>query len=155
MELTLTMREPKLREWVVAKSRQLFPEKSGSPVSSETTIVKLESVQDALLVLTPKDDRQKYLYGLCLTLSSNIIEARWALEQRTGHSIPVPFLVLLIFWLTIVFASFGLFAPANSTTIVALLLCAVAVSGGIVLIEELDNPLSVSSGSRPILCARL
>ena len=132
----------KLREWAAAKSRELFPEKGQSPVSSETTIVKLEAVQDALLALTPHDDRQKYLQGLCLTLSSNIIEARWALEQRTGHSIPVPFLVLLIFWLTIVFASFGLFAPANSTTIVALLLCAVAVSGGIVLIEELDNPLS-------------
>jgi uncharacterized membrane protein len=64
------------------------------------------------------------------------------LEQRMGHSIPLPFLVLLIFWLAIVFASFGLFAPSNSTTIVALLLCSVAVAGGIVLIEELDNPLS-------------
>jgi hypothetical protein len=59
-----------------------------------------------------------------------------------GHSIPVPFLVLLIFWLTIVFASFGLFAPVNPTVIVTLFLCSVAVSGGIYLIEELDNPLS-------------
>jgi hypothetical protein len=58
-----------------------------------------------------------------------------------GHSIPIPFLVLLIFWLTIVFASFGLFAPANPTVIVALFLCSVAISGGIYLIEELDNPL--------------
>jgi hypothetical protein len=51
-------------------------------------------------------------------------------------------LVLLIFWLGIVFASFGLFAPANPTTITMLLLCSIAVSGGIMLIEELDNPLS-------------
>ena len=56
-----------------------------------------------------------------------------------GNSIPVPFLVLLIFWLAIVFASFGLFAPANPTTLVFLLLCSLAVSGGIVLFEELDN----------------
>jgi uncharacterized membrane protein len=49
---------------------------------------------------------------------------------------------LLIFWLAIVFASFGLFAPTNATTIVALFLCTVAVSGGIYLIEELDNPVS-------------
>lgn len=132
----------KLRDWAAAKSRELFPEKGQSPVSNETTIVKLEAVQDALLALTPRDDRQKYLHGLCLTLSSSIIQARWALEERMGHTIPVPFLVLLIFWLAIVFASFGLFSPANSTAIIALFLCAVAVSGGIYLIEELDNPLS-------------
>src|SRR4051812_2412700 len=132
----------KLREWATAKGQELFPEKGKPRPFSETTIIKLERVQDALLALTPKDQRQKYLHGLCLTLSSHVIEARWALEQRIGHSIPVAFLVLLIFWLAIVFASFGLFAPANPTAIVALFLCSLAVSGGIFLIEELDNPLS-------------
>jgi len=132
----------KLREWATVKTQQLFPEK-GQPVpSSETTVRILESVQDALLALKPKDEHQKYLRTLSLTLSSTLIQARWALEQRMGHSIPVPFLVLLIFWLAIVFASFGLFAPTNATTIVALLLCCLAVAGGIVLIEELDNPSS-------------
>src|SRR6266513_2404219 len=130
-----------LRIWAVAKLQQLFPDKGKPPVSPETTIM-LENVQDAVVALTPQNERQRYLRTLCLTLSSTMIQARWALEQRTGHSIPVPFLVLLIFWLTIVFASFGLFAPANPTVIVALFLCSVAISGGIYLIEELDNPLS-------------
>ncbi len=71
-----------------------------------------------------------------------MIEARWSLETRGSHSIPVAFFVLLIFWLAIVFASFGLFAPANPTTIVALFLCSLAVAGGIFMIEELDKPLS-------------
>jgi len=75
----------------------------------------LEAVQDAVLELNPKDERQKYLRTLCLTLSSTLIQARWSLEQRRGHSVPVPFLILLIFWLSIVFASFGLFAPENPT----------------------------------------
>ena len=110
--------------------------------SSQTTIVMLESVQDAVLALTPKDEKQKYLRTLCVNLSSTIIQARWALETRAGHSTPVPFLVLLVFWLSIVFASFGLFAPPNLTTIVFLFLCSLAVSGGIILIEELDNPQS-------------
>jgi hypothetical protein len=130
----------KLNAWANCKIRQLFPEKGQPQPSGEVAIQMLESVQDALLVLTPKDERQKYLRTLCLTLSSTMIQARWALEQRTGYSVPIPFLVLLIFWLAIVFASFGLFAPANKTAIVALLLCSLAVCGGIVLIEELDNP---------------
>ena len=132
----------KLRAWATTKIRQLFPQKGQPRPSSEETIVKLESVQDAILALTPQDERQKYLRPLSLNLSSTMIQARWSLEQRTGHSVPIPFLVLLIFWLAIVFASFGLFAPANPTAIVALFLCAVAVSGGIYLIEDLDNPRS-------------
>jgi ABC-type amino acid transport system permease subunit len=130
-----------LLAWATIKTQQLSPEKGQSP-SPQRGIETLESVQDALLALTPQDERQKYLRTLCLTLSSNIIQERWSLEQQTGHSIPGPFLILLIFWLAIVFASFGLFAPANATTIVALFLCTVAVSGGIYLIEELDNPHS-------------
>ena len=132
----------KLRAWATVKIQQLFPEKGHPAPSTQTAIQMLESVQDALLTLTPKDERQKYLRTLCVTLSSNLIQARWALEQRMGHSIPLPFLVLLIFWLTIVFASFGLFAPSNPTTFITLLLCAIAVAGGIVMIEELDNPQS-------------
>ena len=132
----------KLSAWAEAKTHQLFPIEGQARPSSQTTIAMLESVQDAVLALTPKDEKQKYLRTLCVNLSSTIIQARWALETRAGHSIPVPFLVLLIFWLAIVFASFGLFAPTNPTTIVVLFLCCLAVSGGIVLIEELDNPQS-------------
>jgi hypothetical protein len=132
----------KLHAWATMKTQELFPEKGQPRPSSQTTIVMLESVQDALLALTPKNERQMYLRNLCLTLSSTLIQARWFLETRTGYSLPVPFLVLLVFWLAIVFASFGLFSPANTTAMIALLLCSVAVSGGIVLIEELDNPTS-------------
>jgi uncharacterized membrane protein len=132
----------KLRTWAEVKTHELFPIEGQARPPSQTTIVMLESVQDAVLALTPKDEKQKYLRTLCVTLSSTLIQARWSLETREGHSIPVPFLALLIFWLAIVFASFGLFAPANPTTIVVLFLCSLAVSGGIVLIEELDNPLS-------------
>lgn len=132
----------KIRAWAAIKLEQLSPEKGKSPPSPKKGIETLESVQDSLLRLTPSDERQKYLRTLCLTLSSTLIYERWSLEERVGHSIPIPFLVLLIFWLTLVFASFGLFAPTNATTIVALFLCSVAVSGGIYLIEELDNPLS-------------
>src|SRR5215510_3184980 len=130
----------KLHAWAHVKIQQLFPEKGQPQPSSDTAIVMLEGVQDALLALNPANERQKYLHTLCLTLSSQLIQARWALEIRAGHSIPVPFLVLLIFWLAIVFASFGLFAPANPTATIALLLCSIAVAGGIVLIEDLDNP---------------
>jgi hypothetical protein len=130
-----------LHIWAIAAMQQLFPDKTKPPVSSQTTIQLLESVQDAVLDLTPRDERQTYLRTLCVTLTSTMIQARWALEQ-TGSTTPLPFLVLLIFWLAIVFASFGLFSPRNPTAIVALLLCSLAVAGGMALIQDLSDPRS-------------
>jgi hypothetical protein len=49
-------------------------------------------------------------------------------------------LAVLVFWLAIVFASFGLFAPANPTVIATLFLCALSVSGAIFLILEMYTP---------------
>jgi hypothetical protein len=47
-----------------------------------------------------------------------------------------------VFWLAIIFASFGLFAPHNGSVITALLVCALSVAGSIYLIVEMDQPYS-------------
>src|SRR5262249_14123661 len=56
-----------------------------------------------------------------------------------GSAVPAPFLVVLIFWLTIIFASFGLFAPLNVTVLATFLVCALSVSSAIFLILELHR----------------
>jgi len=48
--------------------------------------------------------------------------------------------VILTFWLVVLFASFGLYAPRNATVFAALLISALSVSGAIFLILELDQP---------------
>ena len=53
---------------------------------------------------------------------------------------PVQFLSILLFWLTIMFTSFGLLAPRNATVITVLLFCALSVAGAVFLILELDRP---------------
>lgn len=64
---------------------------------------------------------------------------RFLLIEQSGHSIPMAFLVILIFWLTIIFASFGLFAPANATVRSVFVVCSLSISGAIFLILELDR----------------
>ena len=56
---------------------------------------------------------------------------RLLLFENLGSSIPVPFLVVLVFWLSIIFASFGLFAPRNATVIAVLCVCSLSVAGAI------------------------
>jgi hypothetical protein len=132
----------KLHAYVVAKTQELFPVAGEPTQTNEATAGLLEAMQDAILSLPPTDERHSWLRTQALTLSGSLFEARWLLEQQTASTIPIPFLVLVIFWLAIVFASFGLFAPANGTAIAALLLCSMAVSGGITMILELDSPFS-------------
>jgi hypothetical protein len=60
-------------------------------------------------------------------------------EQGSGF-ISVPVLLVVVFWLAIIFISFGLFAPRNPTAIATLFFCAVSVSGAIFLILEMYTP---------------
>ena len=72
-------------------------------------------------------------------MAINLGRTRLLLFENAGNSIPLPFLLVLVFWFTIIFASFGLFAPRNVTAIAALLVSALSVSGAIFLILELDR----------------
>jgi len=45
-----------------------------------------------------------------------------------------------VFWLTITFVSFGLFAPRNPTVVAVLFVCAVSVAGAVFLVLEMDGP---------------
>jgi len=107
---------------------------------------------DKIQELTPKNEVQHSLQAQALNLSIGIGQARLLLFEQGGRSIPLPFLVLLIFWVTAIFLSFGLFAPRNATVIVTLFLCALSVSGAIFLIMELDRPFGglVQISSAPL-----
>jgi len=90
--------------------------------------------------LEPRDDFQRAVYAQALQIGMELGQKRSLLLEETGGSIPAPFLVMLVFWLTLIFASFGLFAPTNSTVIAILFACALSVAGAIFLILELDRP---------------
>jgi len=66
--------------------------------------------------------------------------ARWLMFAQGSSSISMPLLVGLVFWLTTIFISLGLFAPRNGTVIVTLFVCALSVSGAIFLILEMYSP---------------
>lgn len=99
-----------------------------------------EVLYDMIETLSPKNDAQRGLQTQALQLAIEILKMRWLLFEQSGSSISTPFLVVLIFWLTIIFMSFGLFAPHNLTVVATLLVCALSVSGAIFLIFELDRP---------------
>ena len=132
----------KLRIYATAKMQHLFPTAADTSSPTPATVGMMETVQDAILSLAPKDEKQRWLRSQALTLTDSLLQARWLLAEQPGSGIPLPFLILLISWLAIVFGSFGLFAPFNATAVSVLCLCSMAVSGGIAMILELDSPFS-------------
>src|ERR1700751_3147283 len=70
------------------------------------------------------------------------VHERLFLFAQSGSSISTPFLVIVVFWLTVLFVSFGLFAPRNATAIITLLVAAISVAGALFLILDLDRPFS-------------
>jgi len=98
------------------------------------------TIETLILQLSPKNDSQRWLQSEALRVGRDIMETRWLVVGGLGSSVPVLFVVVVVFWLTILFGSFGLFAPRNATVISVLFLCALSVAGSIFLILEMDHP---------------
>ena len=98
-------------------------------------------LQDKLRELTPRNDLQKSLLAQASQISSDVLQTRLLLLEGQQNTLPASFLVLLIFWLTGLFITFGLFAPRNGTVLAVLLICALSVSSAIFLVLEMDRPL--------------
>jgi hypothetical protein len=116
------------------------PSPSSALDDSRTTAAN-KAVYGKIQQLSPQDDMQRSLKSQILQIAVELGRTRWLLvEEQEDSSIPMPFLVVLVFWLAVLFASFGLFGPPNATVIGTLFVCALSVSGAIFLILELDQP---------------
>jgi hypothetical protein len=89
------------------------------------------------------DEPRKGLQSRALKIGGDLAKTHWNLIEHAGSSIPVPFLAVLVFWLTAIFAAFGLFAPRNATAITALFVGASAVNHVVAKCDELFISLSV------------
>jgi len=97
---------------------------------------------DMLRALTPQNESQASLKQQALGIANDLAELRWLLIERADSSLPTTFLVVLVFWFTMLFATFGMLAPKNATVIAVLLVCALSVAGGLLLILEMSHPLA-------------
>ena len=100
---------------------------------------EVEAIGNQILKLAPQDDAQRWLKSEALRLSEDVLKARWRVLERVGN-IPRSFLIAVIFWLTATFASFGLYAPRNTTVFTVLCIASMSVAAAVFLIVELDDP---------------
>lgn len=146
-----------LQQYTLAEMKDFFPAKFRQPADLEdgASIAMLESVQGKILALAPGNASQTWLQSQALTLTSSMLSARWSLGQEELTKPPMPLLILMMFWFIVVFASFGLFAPCNTTIIMAFFLSAVSIGGAIRMTTELQRPFDgvVRISSAPLVQA--
>ena len=94
----------------------------------------------AIRELAPKDDTQRAIKTQAIALGTELAKTRWSLSQPGEPLLPTPFLVVMIFWLGVLFASYGLFTPRTATVIATLVICAVSLAGAIFLVVDLGEP---------------
>ena len=104
----------------------------GAPSSG----IILEKIQ----ALSAQTEFQRAMKSQAWNMALNLVQTRWLLYEQGATAVSMPMVVIMVFWLTIVFVSWGLFAPRNTTVVATLFTAALSVSGAIFLILEMYNP---------------
>jgi hypothetical protein len=129
-----------LRQYAEQKTVDLFPDQGADiRLDNPSTYALLQRLEDSMLELKPSNPRDQWWLDQAMTLAGKIGDTRWLLVQQLGQGTPKAFLALLVFWLTLLFTSFGLFAPRNFISGATLMLCALAVAGAVGMILELEK----------------
>jgi len=132
-----------LRASVADLIQRTWPEEnpeSGHSVARTGTEGRYEDLYEKIQELAPKNEAQRALQAQAMKVATDAGQTRWLMFAQRSSSIPTPFLVVLVCWLTLIMASFGLFAPPNAVVFFTLIVCTLTVSSAIFLILDLDQP---------------
>ena len=100
----------------------------------------IQEVYEQVRALAPKDEEHRMMQSEALVLLRNLAQLRWLLIAQTGVTILQPLLFVVIFWMTSIFFSWGMFSRANTLSVTTFLVAALCVSSAIFLILELYTP---------------
>ena len=111
-----------------------------------------EGLADQIAALTPNNDTQRALQSRAVEMAERLLEQRWLVVSQTQAPVPTAFLVIVVFWLTVAFGSYGLHAPVNGTTTATLFLGSVSGAAALFLVLELGTPFegAVKISGEPI-----
>ncbi len=101
----------------------------------------IERVRETIRALAPKDDGARWLQDKALDINTNLLRQRWLLLDQERPSVQGVVLAVLVSWVSVIFAGFGLNAPRNATVVAAFFVCSLSIGGAIFLILEMDRPL--------------
>jgi hypothetical protein len=147
----------RLAEAIQAAIERLWPSGRG-PKEGLAAVERgtgTDEVQTMIERLAPDDERHRTIRADALQACRDLLQSRWLMIEKSQTALPTSFLVMLIFWLTVLFTSLGLLAPRNVTTLACLFVCALSMAGALVLLLEMSRPFEgmIQASPGPLLKA--
>ena len=110
-----------LRSSVVDVIDRMGLKKSPNPTQWRASTHQMDSLYEEIRGLSPENDTQRSIQSEALSILREVRGTRWLMYEQESASISIPMLIILFSWLITLFISFGLFAPANGTVVISLL----------------------------------
>ena len=144
-----------LRETMEEGIREMWPGEMRRPARLAPNTQAANAAYGAIQALSPQNDMQAALKAQAATLAVDVAQIRTLLVAQSVPSVSTTMLIILVSWLVVIYLGFSVLAPPNATTILALMVSALAVAGAIFLILELDQPFGglIRISSEPMLNA--
>jgi hypothetical protein len=73
-------------------------------------------------------------------VTSDLAHVRFQMYVQGTSELPLPFIIVVVIWLIILFAGYGLIAARNPNVLAFLFAATLSVSGAVFLIQELATP---------------
>jgi len=132
-----------MRESVPAAIDRIWREKAMATQNTAFTANSLaEQIRTAIDALSPQNDAQRALKARIVQASDEIARTRLLMYADADKPILTPFFLILIFWLTVIFTSFGLSVEPGAVAGAALLVFALSVSSALFLVADLSQPFA-------------
>ncbi|MEZ5504278.1 MAG: hypothetical protein R3E50_17075 [Halioglobus sp.] len=129
-----------LKAGYTRRIQQLFADTDTA--ASPLAITQEEDIDSRIYALAPQGLVQEGLKARAVGLNADINTTRALIHTQRYDSIPTDLLIVLGVWLSLIFTTFGLFAPRNAVVVGALLLCSISASGAVFLILEMNSPFT-------------
>lgn len=136
------MRE-KLRAFTTHKIAQLWTDRgTGSAKEAAQSVQLLDEIEGDLRLFAPINAVHIEGRKNALDIIRELKRTSRLLSVQQINTTPRPFLIVGIFWLSVLFLCRATFAPFNGTVIAAFFLAALSVSVAINLIFDMDRPFT-------------
>lgn len=131
-----------LRDMVASTIERVWPKEGSGRVNmgTDTAPTSAENFQRDLYRMSPANEMQRRLQIRALYVFDDLMQTRFLALERARRSLPMPLLVVMVFWLSMLLFGINLLVVPNRIVIGSMFVGALCLSAAIFLILQLDNP---------------
>ncbi len=132
-----------LRTFTARKIAQTWTDREADSAKDAAASVQLlDEIESEIRSFSPANEVHIEGRKNALHIIRDLKRTSRLLSVQQISATPRPFLIVVVFWLSVLFLSYTIFAPLNGTVIAAVFVGALSVSVAINLIFDMDRPFT-------------